>query len=197
MGILALTIFLILLILSANFAVGYAVNQLLSLAGLQLSINLPVEFRLAGLALLVVGVTMGSAVMTVRRPLDILVSTSETFMKLLGRKPVGEMTRRTEPFIPKGPYRFVRNPMYFSLLTLIFGFGLVNSSTALLLWALVLTCWFWLIEVPFEEKELQALFGESYTDYKRQVPMLFPYGKKYKPKTQTGTKSETIQGERR
>jgi protein-S-isoprenylcysteine O-methyltransferase Ste14 len=59
--------------------------------------------------------------------------------------------------------------------------GLFLSSTPLLLWGLVVTCWFWFYEVPFEEKELQALLGEAYTVYRRQVPKLFPYGKKYRP----------------
>jgi protein-S-isoprenylcysteine O-methyltransferase Ste14 len=45
----------------------------------------------------------------------------------------------------------------------------------------VLTCWFWFSQIPFELKELEALFGESYAEYRRQVPKLFPYGKKHKP----------------
>ncbi len=180
--ILALTVFLILLILSATLGAGYGIYLLLSLAGLQLSTNLPVEFRLAGLVALVAGLTIGLAVLMIRRPIDVLVSTSDTFMKLVGRKPIGKTVRRTEPFIPKGPYKYVRNPMYFTVLAFVFGLGLAYSSTLLLLWGAVLVCWFYFALIPFEEKELEALFGEGYSDYRQQVPMLFPYGKRYKGK---------------
>jgi len=180
-GILAFTVFMILLIFAATYAAGYAVYLLLSIAGLQPSISLPFPLRLAGLVLIAIGVIVGSDVMRYRHPLDVLISTSDTFMKLLGRKPIGEVSRRTEPFIPKGPYNYVRNPMYFTVLAFIFGLGVFNSSTLTLLWGVFQTCWFVFGEIPFEEKELQALFGKSYADYKRQVPMLVPYGKKYRP----------------
>lgn len=179
--ILAFTILMILLIFAATYSAGYAIYQLISLAGLQISINLPVAGRLAGLFIIGIGSVVGLDVMRYRRPLDVLASTSDTFMKLLRRRPIDKVSSRTEPFIPKGPYQYVRNPMYFTVLAFIFGLGLFDSSTITLLWGLVQTCWFGLVEIPFEEKELQALFGESYTNYKRQVPMLLPYGKKYKP----------------
>jgi protein-S-isoprenylcysteine O-methyltransferase Ste14 len=70
--------------------------------------------------------------------------------------------------------------MYFSLVMLVFGSGFAYSSVPLLLWGLVVTMWFSFFQIPFEEKELTALFGESYVDCRRQVPMLFPYGKRYK-----------------
>lgn len=180
-SVLAFTVFMILLIFAATYACGYAIYQLISLAGLQISINLPVAGRLAGLFIIAVGLVVGLDVMRYRHPLDVLTSTSDTFMKLLRRKPIDKVSSRTEPFIPKGPYRYVRNPMYFTVLAFLFGLGLFDSSTITLLWGLVQTCWFGLIEIPFEEKELRALFGESYANYKRQVPMLLPYGKKYKP----------------
>ena len=124
--------------------------------------------------------------MRYRRPLDVLVSTADTFTKLIKRKPLAEKTMRTEPFVPKGPYAWVRNPMYFGVVMLSFGIGVSLSSTPLLLWGLVVTCWFWLFQIPVEERELQALFGETYSEYRRQVPKLFPYGKRYRP--QPGTR---------
>jgi len=177
---LAFTVFMILLIFAMTYAIGYVIYRLVSFAGFETSINLPIAARLGGLLLIAVGLVVGLDVMRYRRPLDVLVSTGDTFMKLLGRGPIGQMARRTEPFIPKGPYVYVRNPMYFTVLAFLFGLGLANLSSLTLLWGVVHTCWFSLVEIPFEESELKALFGESYASYKRQVPMLLPYGKKYK-----------------
>jgi protein-S-isoprenylcysteine O-methyltransferase Ste14 len=193
--VLVATGVLILLIISGTILLGYALYWGLTyFLGHQPSISLPLAVRLLGMILLVAGFTVLLDVLRYRRPLDILVSTSETFTKMITRKPLAVKTVRTEPFIPKGPYVYVRNPMYFGVVTIPFGLGLFLSSTPLLLWGLVVTCWFWFYEIPFEEKELQALFGDTYTDYRRQVPKLFPYGKKYRPHDAPATLARTSVG---
>ena len=170
------------MIISGTVLLGFVIYWGLGYAlGHRLSFNLPIFVRLLGLLLLATGVAVLFDVLRYRRPLDILVSTSETFRKMITRKPLGEKSVRTEPLVPKGPCVYVRNPMYFGVVTIPFGLGLLFSSTPLFLWGLVVTCWFWFVEIPFEEKELQALFGDTYTDYRRQVPKLFPYGRKYRP----------------
>ena len=69
--------------------------------------------------------------------------------------------------------------MYFGVVAISFGYGLAAASPALMFWGLTLTCWYWFFLIPFEERELLALFGASYADYRRQVPKLFPYGRRY------------------
>lgn len=69
--------------------------------------------------------------------------------------------------------------MYFGVVAMSLGIGLADASLVLVSWGLVLACWYWFFLIPFEEKELEALFGASYTNYRRQVPKLFPYGRKY------------------
>jgi len=177
---LAGTALAILLILSATYVLSYVITFALSSAsGRSLALNFPIEIRLLGVALLVFGLAVAGDVFRFRRPMEVFVSTAVTFMKLIGRKPLGERMARIEPFIPKGPYEFVRSPMYFGVVTIPFGFGLLRSSPTLLIWGLVLTAFYGLVLIPFEERELEALFGEPYLKYKRQVPMLFPYGKRY------------------
>jgi protein-S-isoprenylcysteine O-methyltransferase Ste14 len=44
-----------------------------------------------------------------------------------------------------------------------------------LLASLFVALWIRFVQAPFEEKEMRALFGESYTDYARAVPMLLPF----------------------
>jgi Phospholipid methyltransferase len=181
--VLLATVFLVLLILSATFGLAYAVCYSLALGGIQTTIDIPLGFRLMGLAFIAACVALESYVMKYRRPFEVLVSTSETLMKLLRRRPISERKGRTEPFVPKGPYAYTRNPMYLCVVTIASGLGLAFSSTPLLVWGLLLTIWFSFVLIPFEEKELEALFGDSYADYKRQVPMLFPYGRRYRQET--------------
>jgi len=99
---------------------------------------------------------------------------------LIGRLPLSETKGRTEPFIPRGPYAYVRSPMYFGVVAIAFGYGFAIASVPVLLWGVILACWYWFFLIPFEEKELKALFGASYEDYRRQVPKLFPYGRRYR-----------------
>lgn len=171
----------ILLVLSITYFIGYALDALLGvLLGHRLNFGLPLEGRLLGLVLLANGLLVVGDVFRVRHPWDVWVSTSATLMKMMGRRPLNEKRWRTEPFIPKGPYVHVRSPMYFGVVSVVFGLGILETSVPLLFWGLVLTCWYWFILIPFEERELKALFGESYERYRRQVPSLFPDGRKYR-----------------
>jgi protein-S-isoprenylcysteine O-methyltransferase Ste14 len=76
--------------------------------------------------------------------------------------------------IARGPYRFVRNPMYTGVLTVILGEAFLFASLRLLLAA----AGFWLFShafvVLYEEPTLRAKFGASYEDYCRRVPRWVP-----------------------
>ena len=114
-----------------------------------------------------------------RNPKEMLISTSVTLRKLFGRKPIGQPAGRDEPFVVSGPYRYVRNPLYLGVVLIVVGLGFIGSSVVAFLWAFVLLCWYWFLLIPFEERELFALFGETYARYRQQVPKLFPYWKRY------------------
>jgi protein-S-isoprenylcysteine O-methyltransferase Ste14 len=179
-GVLALTVLLILMTIAFIFGLAYFLSSLLKPYGFNLSAGLPIGLRLLGLVLVTAGAIVEFFTMRHRRPMDVLVSTSDTFVKLFKRRPAWERPRRTEPFIIAGSYVFTRNPMYLGVVMFIFGFGLAFSSTALILWGAIATLWFYLVQIPFEERELMALFGDTYAQYKRQVPALFPNRKKFK-----------------
>jgi protein-S-isoprenylcysteine O-methyltransferase Ste14 len=76
--------------------------------------------------------------------------------------------------VPVGPYRFVRNPMYVGAILVLLGYGLVESSLAVL--ALALGGWLLahLFVVFGEEPVLEEKFGESYRSYKASVPRWIP-----------------------
>ena len=79
---------------------------------------------------------------------------------------------RPPNFVIRGPYLWVRHPIYFSVLVLIWSTPNVTSDRLLfnVLWT------FWIVLGSyFEEKDLVAEFGERYRDYQKTVPMLLPW----------------------
>ena len=74
-------------------------------------------------------------------------------------------------FAVRGPYRWVRHPLYSFCLLIIW--SCPNITTDRLLYNVVWTLWI-IIGSVFEERDLVAAFGEEYRNYQRKVPMLIP-----------------------
>ncbi len=83
----------------------------------------------------------------------------------------GKQTPRL-PFVVRGPYRWVRHPLYFGVIVLFWCYPAVTPDR--LLFNLLWTTWI-VIAVRFEEKDLVEEFGEAYRHYQRQVPALIPW----------------------
>jgi protein-S-isoprenylcysteine O-methyltransferase Ste14 len=85
----------------------------------------------------------------------------------------------TDRFVATGLYRFVRNPMYVGVLTVIAGEGLLFASPAVLVWGAALAVAFHLFVVLVEEPSLRRRFGAEYERYRahvrRWLPRLSPY----------------------
>ena len=79
---------------------------------------------------------------------------------------------RSPNFVVRGPYFWVRHPLYFFMLVIIWSVPVVNSDR--LLFNVVWTFWI-VIGSYLEEKDLVAEFGEKYQFYQKTVPMLFPW----------------------
>jgi protein-S-isoprenylcysteine O-methyltransferase Ste14 len=154
------------------FAVSYAVTALTGLPG---SLGLPAIIRLLGAMLVAVGLVFASWVFRYRRPEAMAVSTYFTFMKLLGRTAIAERSGRTEPLVVQGPQRFVRHPLYLGVILLSFGWAIYGGATFVFVGSVALLLWFRLVLIPFEERELRALFGDKYVEYSQAVPMLVPF----------------------
>ena len=93
------------------------------------------------------------------------------------RAPEGwEMERTPKYLLRSGPYSLTRNPMYLAALVLWLGWALFYGSFAVLIGFLVLGVVFNFIVVPWEDRNLEARFGESYLRYKSSVHRWF--GKK-------------------
>jgi protein-S-isoprenylcysteine O-methyltransferase Ste14 len=77
-------------------------------------------------------------------------------------------------FVPSGPYRYVRNPMYIGAALVLAGYGLWERSAAVALFSLAFLAIFHVFVVLVEEPGLERRFGESYLAYKRMVCRWLP-----------------------
>jgi protein-S-isoprenylcysteine O-methyltransferase Ste14 len=82
---------------------------------------------------------------------------------------------KTESLVADGPYRFVRNPLYFANVLMAIGMGAMMSRSGYLV-ALVAMPVFCLRLILREESDLQASQGEMYARYRKAVPRLLPSG---------------------
>ncbi len=85
--------------------------------------------------------------------------------RLRGRNP------RPMPITVAGPYRWVRHPLYFFMILMIW--PCPDLTTDRLLFNLLWTAWV-VIGSYFEEIDLMVEFGDAYRDYQKSVPMLIP-----------------------
>ena len=79
---------------------------------------------------------------------------------------------RSTNLVVRGPYFWVRHPLYFFMLVIIWSVPGVNSDRLLfnVVWP------FWIVIGSYlEEKDLVAEFGEKYRFYQKTVPMLLPW----------------------
>jgi len=169
----------ILLIVGGTYALAWLLVVLL---GLPPSLRLSPLVKVVGWVCLVAGATVGGWVFRYRSPTTMILSTYVTFRKMFRRTPVAEGFGRAEPLVIEGPQKYIRNPLYFAVLLVVFGWGLVAASTEVLIWSAVMLTWFSLVLIPFEEDELLALFGEEYARYAENVPMLVPFTKRRRPR---------------
>jgi protein-S-isoprenylcysteine O-methyltransferase Ste14 len=80
--------------------------------------------------------------------------------------------------VVRGLYRYMRNPMYVGVLTVILGWSLLFQSAILVGYAVFVGIVFHLVVVLYEERRLQRLFGDEYTTYctrvRRWIPKVRP-----------------------
>ena len=79
---------------------------------------------------------------------------------------------RPAPFGVAGAYRWVRHPLYFFTLALIWSCPYLTGDR--IVFNVLSTIWITLGSA-FEELDLVETFGEDYRNYQKQVPMLIPY----------------------
>ena len=76
--------------------------------------------------------------------------------------------------VVRGLYRFVRNPMYVGVLSVILAWVLYTGSLRLLLYGAAVATLFQLFVVLYEEPALRRAFGEDYERYTARVARWWP-----------------------
>lgn len=73
-----------------------------------------------------------------------------------------------------GLLKYVRHPIYFGTLLLVWGFFVADASVSNLVGAIAVTIYL-LIGIHYEERKLVLIFGEAYKNYQQKVAMLLPF----------------------
>jgi len=163
----------VLAVLAGFFTLAYLITTLFRIPQ---QFGFPLAVRFLGAILLLSGFVLFGWLFKYRGPIDILTSTYVTFTKVgKTRVHLGERSVRTEPLVVKGPYRYVRHPLYFDVLVLLLGWWLLLDYSFLLISAFLLLPWFNFVVASFEERELRAIFGVDYEEYARRVPKIIPF----------------------
>jgi protein-S-isoprenylcysteine O-methyltransferase Ste14 len=85
----------------------------------------------------------------------------------------------TKTLVVTGSYRFVRNPMYLAVVSLILGHALVLGNIGVLAWGVVVWLTVHAFVVGYEEPTLSQSYGAQYDRYRanvrRWIPRLTPW----------------------
>jgi protein-S-isoprenylcysteine O-methyltransferase Ste14 len=88
------------------------------------------------------------------------------------RAHLGGRPERPPSFVVRGPYRWVRHPLYSCVIVLIWSNPTLTADR--LLFNVLWTAWI-CVGAVLEEMDLVSDFGDSYRDYREKVPMLIPW----------------------
>jgi protein-S-isoprenylcysteine O-methyltransferase Ste14 len=80
----------------------------------------------------------------------------------------------TRHLVVKGFYRYVRNPMYVAVVSIIIGQGLLLGDGYLLLYAALVWAAFFGFVLSYEEPKLRKTYGAEYEAYCARVPRWIP-----------------------
>lgn len=80
---------------------------------------------------------------------------------------------KTASLVADGPYRRVRNPLYFGNLLMAIGMGAMTSGIGFLVLVLAMLAFCYRL-ILREEAELRAAQGERYEQYRKVVPRFWP-----------------------
>ena len=80
----------------------------------------------------------------------------------------------TQYLVIKGFYRYVRNPMYVAVISIIVGQSLLVGNGSLLVYAAIVSAGFLGFVLLYEEPKLRKTYGAEYEAYCAEVPRWIP-----------------------
>jgi protein-S-isoprenylcysteine O-methyltransferase Ste14 len=93
----------------------------------------------------------------------------------LGRNWSGVVTlKEGHELVERGPYRFVRHPIYTGMLVMLFATALVQSHVGGFVGVLLMLASFW-IKLEREETLMLQQFPERYAAYRQRVKCIIPF----------------------
>lgn len=84
-----------------------------------------------------------------------------------------EHPEKTRRLVTDGPFALTRNPAYLALAGLLVAHAVLRRSLPALLPATAFAAVIDRVQIPHEERALQARFGKRYARYRRRVPRWF------------------------
>jgi len=87
----------------------------------------------------------------------------------------------TKTLVAGGAYRFVRNPMYVAVVSLILGQALLLGRAGLLVYGAAAWLTMHLFVVFYEEPRLLGDYGQDYETFRRHVPRWLPRLRPWRP----------------
>ncbi|MBK7096881.1 MAG: isoprenylcysteine carboxylmethyltransferase family protein [Saprospiraceae bacterium] len=81
---------------------------------------------------------------------------------------------KTTELIEQGIFKYIRHPLYSSLIFLTWGILLKSTSFELLAVSIISTLFLYLTAI-FDEKECIHFFGDKYIEYMKRSKMFIPY----------------------
>jgi protein-S-isoprenylcysteine O-methyltransferase Ste14 len=142
--------------------------------------------RIAGICTFAAGYflpmfTLGRTLPYYAIPIGILVGFCGVYIIANSFKTLGRgVFLGADRLVTDGPYRIMRNPIYFGALLIFLGAALI-SGVFLSIICIGIGFLFFIPYIKKEEKELYHKFGEAYLEYKKEVPPLIPIpGKRLK-----------------
>jgi len=84
------------------------------------------------------------------------------------------VTSAPKKMMTRSIYGIVRHPMMWALFIIVFGEILLFGHFILLIWLIAMVRIIWLIVANYEEPQLERRFGESWTEYCKNVPAWIP-----------------------
>jgi protein-S-isoprenylcysteine O-methyltransferase Ste14 len=87
---------------------------------------------------------------------------------------VGHMIQSGHKLVQSGVYELVRHPQYFAALWLWVSLAIALKSILVLIFAIAYALPTLVIYARAEEKQLEAVFGDEYRDYRQRTPAFIP-----------------------
>jgi len=82
--------------------------------------------------------------------------------------------RKNETLVMNGPYSMCRNPLYFFSFLAGLGVAFEFQNILLILFYVVFFSFYYPLVISSEEKRLHSFFGDTFLQYKKNVPAFFP-----------------------